>query len=60
MLSGGTWLYVLNRRVPGTLVDIEASLEAALDATAAPASDIEVGSRVGLELPPLGIDIQAA
>jgi amino acid transporter len=60
LLGGGTWLYVLNRRVPGTLVDIEASLEAALDATEAPASDVEVGSRVGLELPPLGIDMQAA
>jgi amino acid transporter len=60
MLGGGTWLYVLNRQVAGTLVDIEASLEAALDATTAPASDVEVGSRVGLEMPPLGIDIQAA
>ena len=42
---------MLNRRVPGTLVDIEASLEAALDESTAPASDVERGSRVGLAYP---------
>jgi amino acid transporter len=60
MLLGGSWLYVLNKRVPGTLVDIEASLEAALQASASPASDVESGSRVGLEMPGLGVDVQAA
>ena len=54
MIAGGTWLFVLNRRVPGTLSDIEASLEAALDAGIEPASDVEAGGRVGLEMPGLG------
>ncbi len=55
MLVGGGWLFVLNRRVPGTLVDIEASLEAALDASSGtPASDIEEGARIGFEMPGLG------
>ena len=53
MLLGGGWLYVLNTRVPGTLVDIEASLEAALQASTSPASDVESGSRIGLEMPGL-------
>ena len=60
MLLGGGWLYMLNKRVPGTLVDIEASLEAALEASASPASDVESGSRVGLEMPGLGVDVRAA
>jgi hypothetical protein len=60
MLLGAGWLYMLNKRVPGTLVDIEASLEAALQASASPASDVESGSRVGLEMPGLGVDVQAA
>jgi hypothetical protein len=55
MLLGGSWLFVLNKRAPGTLVDIEASLEAALHASASPASDVESGSRVGLEMPGLGV-----
>ena len=59
MLLGGGWLYVLNHRVPGTLLDIQASLEAALQAPAGPASDVESGSRVGLEMPGLGVDVQA-
>ncbi len=54
MIAGGTWLFVLNRRVPGTLSGIEASLEAALDAGIEPASDVEAGGRVGLEMPGLG------
>jgi amino acid transporter len=60
MLLGGSWLYVLNKRVPGTLVDIQVSLEEALQASASPASDVESGSRVGLEMPGLGVDVQAA
>ena len=60
MLIGGGWLYVLNTRVPGTLVDIEASLEAALQTSAGPASDVESGSRVGLEMPGLGVPVQTA
>jgi amino acid transporter len=60
MLLGGGWLYVLNQRVPGTLVEIEESLEAALQGSASPASDLESGSRVGLEMPGLGVDVQAA
>jgi amino acid transporter len=54
MLVGGAWLFVLNRRVPGTLADIEASLEAALEEGLVPASDVEAGGRVGLEMPGLG------
>jgi amino acid transporter len=53
MLAGGTWLFVLNRRVPGTLTGIERSLEAALEESTFPASDVEEGSRVGLEMPGL-------
>jgi len=60
MLLGAGWLYALNARVPGTLVDIEASLEEALQASTTPASDVEAGSRVGLEMPGLGVDVQAA
>jgi amino acid transporter len=51
MLGGGVWLYALNRRAPGTLTGIEQSLEAALDASVAPASDVELGARVGLAYP---------
>jgi amino acid transporter len=51
MLLGGSWLYALNRRAPGTLTDIENSLEAALDSSLEPASDIEHGSRVALGFP---------
>jgi amino acid transporter len=60
MLLGGGWLYMLNRRVPGTLGDIETSLEAALQASASPASDVESGSRLGLEIPGLSVDVQTA
>jgi len=31
-----------------------------LQASASPASDVESGSRVGLEMPGLGVDVQAA
>lgn len=51
MLGGGTWLYALNRRAPDTLDAIEGSLEAELQASVQPASDIEHGSRVGLAYP---------
>ena len=60
MLAGGGWLFVLNRRVRGTLTEIEASLEEALQESIRPASDIELGSRVGLEFPGLAVDVQAA
>jgi amino acid transporter len=60
MLAGGGWLYVLNKRVPGTLDAIEGSLEAALQESLTPASDVEMGSRIGLEMPPLGAGVQAA
>jgi amino acid transporter len=60
MLAGGGWLFLLNKRVPGTLGEIEASLEADLQESLRPSSDVEVGSRVGLELPGLGVDIQPA
>jgi len=60
MLSGGGWLFVLNRRVPGTLGQIEVSLEADLQESMRPSSDVEVGSRIGLEMPGLGMDIQPA
>ena len=60
MLAGGSWLYMLNKRAPGTLDAIEASLEAALDESTGPASDIETGSRIGLEYPPIGSEIQVA
>lgn len=58
MLIGGGWLFILNRRVPGTLGEIEASLEAALDESTVPASDVALGSRVGVEMP--GFGVQAA
>jgi amino acid transporter len=51
MAGEGTWLYVLNRRAPGTLTHIEQSLEASLDESVQPASDVELGSRVGLAYP---------
>ncbi len=51
LAAGGLWLYILNRRAPGTLSQIEASLEGALDESTAPASDVERGSRVGLAYP---------
>jgi hypothetical protein len=51
IIGGGGWLYLLNRRAPGTLTDIERDLEAALAAAPSPASDIEHGSRVGLAMP---------
>jgi hypothetical protein len=54
MLLGGTWLFVLNRRIPGTLTEIESSLEASLQESLNPASDIEEGARLGLEMPGLG------
>ena len=56
MIAGGSWLFVLNRRVPGTLVEIKADMEAILQEgpTGASASDIESGARVGLEMPGLG------
>ena len=60
MLAGGGWLFVLNRRVPGTLGAIETSLEAALQESTVPPSDVEVGSRIGLEMPAFGIDVQPA
>jgi amino acid transporter len=60
MLAGGGWLFVLNRRVPGTLGQIELSLEADLQESVRPASDVEVGSRVGLEMPGLGRGMQPA
>jgi len=60
MLTGGTWLFLLNRRNPGTLSNIEASLEEALQASTHVASDVEEGSRLGLEMPGLAIDPQAA
>ena len=60
MIAGGTWLFVLNRRVPGTLVAIETSLEAALGADTDRASDVEAGARVGLEMPGLNVDVQPA
>jgi amino acid transporter len=55
MLAGGCWLFVLNKRVPGTLTAIESSLEAALQEHSRPASDVEAGARVGLEIPGLGV-----
>ena len=60
MLTGGTWLFLLNRRNPGTLGEIETSLEAALQASTRVASDVEEGSRVGLEMPGLAVGSQAA
>ena len=58
MLGGGTWLYVLNRRVPGTLRNIEQSLEAALADSAAVASEAAHGALDGVELAsPHGVGI---
>jgi amino acid transporter len=54
MIAGGSWLFVLNRRVPGTLSEIETDLEAALSAPLAPASDVEEGARIGFEMPAFG------
>jgi amino acid transporter len=51
MLGGGIWLYALNRRAPGTLGAIEGSLEAELQESTEPASDVEHGARVGLAYP---------
>jgi hypothetical protein len=51
-------LYVLNQRVPGTLTEIELSLEADLQESIHPPSDIELGSRVGLGMPGLAIDAE--
>jgi amino acid transporter len=53
MLAGGSWLFVLNQRNPGTLTAIEESLEASLQESLVPASDIEAGARVGVEMPGL-------
>jgi hypothetical protein len=53
MLAGGSWLFVLNRRNPGTLTAIEESLEASLQESLVPASDVEAGARVGVEMPGL-------
>jgi amino acid transporter len=58
MLAGGGWLYVLNKRVPGTLTEIELSLEADLQESIHSPSDIELGSRVGLGMPGLAIDAE--
>jgi amino acid transporter len=58
MLAGGGWLYVLNQRVPGTLTEIELSLEADLQESIHSPSDIELGSRVGLGMPGLAIDAE--
>jgi amino acid transporter len=60
MLAGGSWLFMLNRRAPGTLIAIENSLEAALQEDSHPASDVESGARVGLEMPGLSVDAQPA
>jgi amino acid transporter len=61
MLAGGSWLFVLNTRVPGTLIAIEGSLEAALqEHNRGASSDVEAGARIGLEIPALGVDVQAA
>jgi amino acid transporter len=54
MIAGGSWLFVLNRRVPGTLTEIETGLEASLNESLAPASDVEEGGRIGFEMPALG------
>ena len=55
MIAGGSWLFALNQRVPGTLTAIKTDMEAILqDAPAGgPASDVESGARVGLEMPGL-------
>jgi amino acid transporter len=59
MLAGGAWLFVLNKRTPGTLVAIEDSLEAALQQHSYPALDPDAASRAGLEMPALA-NVQAA
>lgn len=53
MAGGGLWLYVLNRRCPGTLAQIEHNLETELEASTVSASDVEEGGRVGLAMPAL-------
>jgi len=60
MLTGGTWLFLLNQRSPGTLSGIETSLEEALQTSTHAASDVEEGARVGLEMPGLAVGTQAA
>ena len=45
MLAGGAWLYVLAKREVGVMGAIEATMEAALQESLAPASDVEEGSR---------------
>jgi amino acid transporter len=60
MVGGGVWLYALNRRAPGTLTGIEQSLEAALDESIGPASDVEQGGRVGLAYPAAQGAVEAA
>jgi amino acid transporter len=51
MALGGSWLYLLNRTQPGTLVDIEASLERALEASVHAAVD-EEHERLSIDQPP--------
>jgi len=53
MLAGGAWLYVLAKREVGVMGAIEATMEAALQESLAPASDVEEGSRIGFEMPGL-------
>ena len=58
MIAGGGWLFVLNKRVPGTLTTIETDMEGILQQApaGAPASDVESGARVGLEMPGLAVE----
>ena len=62
MIAGATWLFALNKRVPGTLVTIETDMETMLQQPPAggPASDVESGARVGLEMPGLGSTVETA
>jgi amino acid transporter len=53
MLAGGAWLYVLAKREVGVMGAIEETLEAALEESLVPASDVEAGSRIGFEIPGL-------
>jgi len=56
---GGGWLYLLNRRAPGTLARIEESLEASLDASVR--SEVERGPAVQVPSgPPAGGVFQPA
>ncbi|HWF74047.1 MAG TPA: APC family permease [Solirubrobacteraceae bacterium] len=50
-LLGGGWLFILSRRQPGTLADIEASLERALEASVHAAVD-ERGDGLSIDQPP--------